>query len=251
MFKFEDESNTEQQSVQVTKIVDLSEQSLDKRSLLKWGIPAIILTGFTILGFLAEDIARDLTDRVGLEFNLVVMLAAVGAAIADIKIISLVFAARSSAEQSLELAGNFIEIRDESESRKLVWRKFMVFLPLSFICIALISWLLAELPQTIIGLIIVGVFSIAIVIELVSAARDIRSSPIVTQGRASRLWQKSRMMIFGQVNYLLIDRRLFEVNLHAYQFLNANPDRPIRIRHWPHSNLVISIEYLEAFPENN
>ena len=39
MFKFEDESNTEQQSVQVTKIVDLSEQSLDKRSLLKWGIP--------------------------------------------------------------------------------------------------------------------------------------------------------------------------------------------------------------------
>ena len=85
MFKFEDESNTEQQSVQVTKIVDLSEQSLDKRSLLKWGIPAIILTGFTILGFLAEDIARDLTDRVGLEFNLVVMLAAVGAAIVDIK----------------------------------------------------------------------------------------------------------------------------------------------------------------------
>ncbi|MCH2521556.1 MAG: hypothetical protein MK036_06405, partial [Dehalococcoidia bacterium] len=89
------------------------------------------------------------------------------------------------------------------------------------------------------------------VIELVSAARDIRSSPIVTQGRASRLWQKSRMMIFGQVNYLLIDRRLFEVNLHAYQFLNANPDRPIRIRHWPHSNLVISIEYLEALPESN
>ena len=60
MFKFEDESNTEQQSVQVTKIVDLSEQSMDKTSLLKWGIPAIILTGFTILVFIAEDIARDL-----------------------------------------------------------------------------------------------------------------------------------------------------------------------------------------------
>ena len=251
MFKFEDKSKIDQQSIPVGKIVDLSEQSLDKRSLLKWGIPGIILTCFTVLSFVAEGISRDLIDGIGLEFNLVVMLAAVGAVIADIKIISLMFAARSSIEQSQELAGNFIEFRDESESKKLVWRKFLVFLPLSFICILLISWLIAQLPQTVIGLIIVGVFSIAIVIELVSAARDIRSSPIVTQGKASRLWQKSRMMIFGQVNYLLIDRRLFEVNAHAYQFLNTNPDRAIRIRHWPHSNLVISIEYLEAAPEDN
>ena len=251
MVKFEDESKTDQQAAAVTKIVDLSQQSLDKGSLLKWGLPGIILTSFTVLSFLAEDISRGFLDGIGLEFNLVVMLAAVGAVIADIKIMSLVFAARSAVDQSLELAGNFIEFRDESESRKLVWRKFLVFLPLSFVCILLLFWLVAQLPQTVIGLVIVGVFSIAIIIELVSAARDIRSSPIVTQGNASRLWQKSRLMIFGQVNYLLIDRRLFEINMHAYQFLNANTDRPIRIRHWPHSNLEISIETLEATPEVN
>ena len=173
MFKFEDESKTDQQAAAVTKIVDLSQQSLDKGSLLKWGLPGIILTSFTVLSFLAEDISRGFLDGIGLEFNLVVMLAAVGAVIADIKIMSLVFAARSAVDQSLELAGNFIEFRDESESRKLVWRKFLVFLPLSFVCILLLSWLVAQLPQTVIGLVIVGVFSIAIIIELVSAARDI------------------------------------------------------------------------------
>ena len=121
MFKFEDGSKTEQQSVQATQIVNLSQQVLDKRSLVKWGIPGIFLTAFTVLSFVGEDISRDLVTKVGLEFNLIVMLAAVGAVIADIKIILLILAAKSSTDQSLELAENFIEFRNESESRKLVW----------------------------------------------------------------------------------------------------------------------------------
>jgi len=95
----------------------------------------------------------------------------------------------------------------------------------------------------------VGIFSVAIFIEGFAVVRDIVSQPIITEALVSRLWQKGRLLVFGQVYYLLIDKRLFEISAFAYHELQSHTKPYVRIRHWPHSNIVISIQSIQE-PEN-
>jgi hypothetical protein len=40
----------------------------------------------------------------------------------------------------------------------------------------------------------------------------------------------------------LIDKKLFEISAFAYHQLQLDAKPYVRIRHWPHSNIVISIQ---------
>ena len=61
-----------------------------------------------------------------------------------------------------------------------------------------------------------SIFSVAIFLEGFAVARDIVSQPIITEASVSRLWQKGRLLVFGQVYYHLIDKKLFEISAFAY-----------------------------------
>jgi hypothetical protein len=136
----------------------------------------------------------------------------------------------------------YLQFIDEKSSRRSVWMRVCLFIPLSLGCCLLLVWLIFSLPQTTVGLIIVSIFSVAIFIEGFAVARDLVSQPIITEASVSRLWQKGRLLVFGQVYYLLIDKKLFEISAFAYHELQSHTKPYVRIRHWPHSNIVISIQ---------
>jgi hypothetical protein len=58
-----------------------------------------------------------------------------------------------------------------------------------------------------------------------------------------RSWSKARFLFFGRVHYLLMKRRLFEVD--PLTGLQLAPDDEIEIHHWPHSNMVITVELIQ------
>ena len=63
--------------------------------------------------------------------------------------------------------------------------------------------------------------------------------PVMTEGPVLRTWSKGRIAIFGRVHYLLLERRVFEVN--AATALEIAAGDHVRVEHWPHTNTVISV----------
>jgi hypothetical protein len=134
-----------------------------------------------------------------------------------------------------------VEERDDHRSRLL--RTVFIYTPGGVIAttlfvIAALS-LLSGNVGAIFATVIMGLIAFAIDYEALSALRDLRAEPTVTEGQVLRKWSKGRIAIFGRVHYVLIGRAVFEIGPVAAAELQ-NGDH-LRIEHWPHTHGVIAV----------
>ncbi len=125
-------------------------------------------------------------------------------------------------------------------------RKVMIHAPaaagtLVLTAIALLGVLQGNLGA-LVGLVIVGGLAFALSFEAAGALRDLRSAPVMTRDRVGRVWSKSRVLFFGRVHYMLVERRVFEIGPVAEAELR--PGDEVEIVHWPHTNALVSLRLI-------
>lgn len=130
-------------------------------------------------------------------------------------------------------------IETRPDTRKTILLRAVILTPMAILILSLLAVVITSLPGSFFGVAILALCGIPAAIEARAAIRDLRAAPIVTQGRIDRLWHKFRFMFFGRVNYMLVDRRLFEVGRAAAVELLEGDE--VVIEHWPHTNTVISL----------
>jgi hypothetical protein len=235
MFRYENDSSDKKVEVAVS-----TSDSLNRRPLFYWSFAGLIFVLYSAASLIIREPFTNLVDDRGLNSDLVLLVCFAGAFVTLVKAMNLWLTSRASEISPID--DLYLQFIDEKSSKRSVWLRVCLFIPLSLGCCLLLVWLIFSLPQTTVGLIIVSIFSVAIFIEGFAVARDIVSQPIITEASVSRLWQKGRLLVFGQVYYLLIDKKLFEISAFAYHELQSHTKPYVRIRHWPHSNIVISIQ---------
>lgn len=137
-------------------------------------------------------------------------------------------------------------IEANPKHRQTVFRRAAFFTPCAVFAVALFFFALAALPQSLIMVILVGIFAIPLAIEAVSVLRDLPKQPVITEGRIERMWSKARFAFVGRVHYLLVDNKLFEVGPVAGMELKLGDQ--VRVEHWPHSHTLVSITRLGSAP---
>lgn len=137
-------------------------------------------------------------------------------------------------------------IEANPKHRQTVLRRAAFFTPCAAFAVFLFFFALAALPQSLIMVILVGIFAIPLAIEAVSVLRDLPTQPVVTEGRIERMWSKARFTFIGRVHYLLVDNKLFEVGPVAGRELKLGDQ--VRVEHWPHSHTLVSITRLASAP---
>jgi len=242
MFRYENDSNDKKNETAIS-----ASDSPDRRALIYWSFAGLVFTLYVAASLIIRESFTDFVDDRGINSDLLLLASFAGAFITIIKASTIWLTTRTSEISPID--DLYLQFNEERSSKRSVWIRVSLFVPLSLCCCLLLAWLIRSLPQTTVGLVVVSIFSVAIFIEGFSVVRDIFSQPVITEARISRLWQKGRLIIFGQVYYLLIDKRLFEISAFAYHQLKAITKPYVRIHHWPHSNIVISIQSVEE-PEN-
>lgn len=137
-------------------------------------------------------------------------------------------------------------IETHLKHRQALLRHVMIYVPSGIVATALLLYSLTLLPQSIVGVVILAAFGFAVNVEAISALRDLRARPVVTEGRIDRKWSKARFAFFGRVHYLLVDKKLFEVGPIGGAELQLGDQ--VRVEHWPHSNTLVSIARLASAP---
>lgn len=154
--------------------------------------------------------------------------------------------------------GRYLEHR--ANHRFAVWRTAAIYIPSAVVLTGLLVVALVNLPNSIIGLVVVGIFALPVDWEAMQAIRDLlRRQPVTSRGVIDRQWSKSRFLFFGRVRYVLVDARrvredgsvdvsrkpkstLFEVGeMAGYQL---NPGDEVEVVHWPHTNVIVTLERL-------
>tara|TARA_B100001142_G_scaffold328684_1_gene389465 strand:- start:48 stop:788 length:741 start_codon:yes stop_codon:yes gene_type:complete len=242
MFRYENDTSDKKVEV-ATPTFD----SPNRRSLFYWSFACLVFTLYLAASLIIREPFTNFVDNRGINSDLLLLVSFTGAFVTFVKSTNIWLTSRPNEISPLD--DLYLQFTDEKSSRRSVWMRVSLFVPLSLCCCLLLAWLIFSLPQTTVGLIIVGIFSVAIFIEGFAVVRDIVSQPIITEALVSRLWQKGRLLVFGQVYYLLIDKRLFEISAFAYHELQSHTKPYVRIRHWPHSNIVISVQSIQE-PEN-
>lgn len=134
-----------------------------------------------------------------------------------------------------------VEERDDHRRRLL--RTVLIYTPGGVIATALFlvaaSSLISGNVGAIFATMIVGLIAFAVDYEALSALRDLRAEPTVTEGAIARKWSKGRIAFFGRVHYVLIGRAVFEVGPVAAAELRDGDQ--LRIVHWPNTHGVISV----------
>ena len=135
-------------------------------------------------------------------------------------------------------------IEERPLDRRLLVRNAAIYAPTSFVVVALLLLALGALfsgnAGAVLPAIILGIVAFAVLYELTAAVRDLRAEPITTEGTIDRIWKKSKLLIFGRQDYMMIDRKVFEVGVLAATELVEG--QRVSIRHWPHTMRVITIE---------
>lgn len=139
----------------------------------------------------------------------------------------------------------YLEWREDH--RKQVVRRALIYTPGAIVLTGLAVWAALGLWSTIIMFVIVVIAAIAIDIEAVAALRDLGSRPMTTTGLIQRSWNKSRFLFFGRVDYLIVERRLFEISPLTAAELKRGDE--VQVQHWPHSNVIVSLERLRTAEE--
>jgi hypothetical protein len=124
--------------------------------------------------------------------------------------------------------------------RMILIRRALIFTPMAILFTGLFVFSLMHLWSSIVMAILVGIAALAVDVEAISALRDLRSQPISTRGRVDRLWSKARFLFFGRVHYMLVERKLFEVDAIAAAEVQLGDE--VEIHHWPHTHIIITLE---------
>jgi len=130
--------------------------------------------------------------------------------------------------------------------RQALLRRVAVYVPSAVIATVLFAYALTALPRSLIMVIIVAIFTIPLNMEAVATVRDLSAQPVVTEGRIDRKWSKARFAFFGRVTYLMVNKKLFEVG--AVAGLELQLGDQIRVEHWPHSHILVSVTRLASAP---
>lgn len=137
-------------------------------------------------------------------------------------------------------------IEANSKHRQAVLRRTAYLVPSALFAWSLFVLSLTGLPQSIVMVVLVGLFAIPLGIEALSALRDLPKQPVVTEGRIDRMWSKARFAFVGRVHYILVDNKLFEVGPVAGTELRLGDE--VRVEHWPHSHTLVSVSRLASAP---
>ena len=130
--------------------------------------------------------------------------------------------------------------------RQALLRRTAVYTPSAVLATVILVYALLSLPQSLIMVFIVGLFTIPLDMEAVAALRDLLAEPVVTEGRIDRKWSKARFAFFGRVHYILVGKDLFEVGPVAGMELQLGDQ--VRVEHWPHSHTLVSVTRLASAP---
>ena len=156
----------------------------------------------------------------------------------------------------------YLEYRDNA--RLGIVRQAAIYVPSGLVLTGLLAVAVMNLPNAIVAVIVLAIFSLPVDLEAIQAVRDLlRKEPVTSRGVIDRQWAKSRFMFLGRVRYLLVDLRrvdgqggavldpdakakgtLFEVEELANHQLH--PGDEIEVVHWPHTNAIVSLELLSS-----
>ena len=137
-------------------------------------------------------------------------------------------------------------IETNPRHRRALLQRVVVYVPSAIIASAILAYALLSLPQSLIMVIIIGIFTVPVDMEAVAVLRDLPAQPATTEGRIDRKWSKSRFAFFGRVTYILVEKHLFEIGPVAGLELQLGDQ--VRVEHWPHSHTLISITRLASAP---
>lgn len=139
-------------------------------------------------------------------------------------------------------------IDEDLGHRGALQRKMLLHTPAAVGSWLVTLWLLTVLFSgnvgALVGLTIVAIVTAAFSFEAVAAIRDLRSEPITTRGNVDRAWAKGRFLFVGTVRYMVVRGRIFE--LRSAAFASLQEDDMVEIKHWPHTNVLVSLHLIEG-----
>jgi hypothetical protein len=134
-------------------------------------------------------------------------------------------------------------LEQHTSARRPIWRNAVIYTPAALIIVVLffvsLFGLLAGKAGAILPVILLGLVGFAFVFESLAALRDLRSEPTVTEGEVDRIWKKSKLLIFGRQDYLLVRKQVFEIGPISATELSIG--QTVSIQHWPHTMRVIAV----------
>ncbi len=144
----------------------------------------------------------------------------------------------------------------EQRARRVILRKAVIYTPLAVVFVlvtaaALYNAITSNLGA-LVGAVVFGLPAYALAYEAWSALRDLREAPMVTRGVVARMWSKGTVLWMTRAYYLLVEtagskakpeQRFFVISPEAY--LQLEDGRTVEVRHWPHTNTVISLGLVE------
>lgn len=148
-------------------------------------------------------------------------------------------------------------LEEYGESRRPIVRKVLLHMPLALafgaVSAAALYYAFTSSLGALVGAAVFGLPALAFAYEAVTAARDLRAQPVRTRGAVARMWNKGTILWMTRAYYLLVDlptpqgakpeQRFFVVSQAVY--LQLDEGHTVEIRHWPHTNTVLSIGVVE------
>lgn len=132
-------------------------------------------------------------------------------------------------------------LEERSNTRTSVAIRAALLTPLAILLLGVLIFVsIPRLPEAFLAVFVLALGGIPAAIEAVSAIRDLRATPTTTRGTVRRLWKKSRFLFVGRVDYMLVDRKLFEINAITATELHEGDE--VIVEHWPHTNILISLQ---------
>ena len=144
----------------------------------------------------------------------------------------------------------------EAATRRGILRKALAFTPAAalFVGVTLVALYNAFTNSmgALVGVVVFGIPAVALCYEASSCLRDLRSRPMTTRGVVTRMWNKGTVLWMTRAYYLLVnvsgnqrsEQRFFVVPQEVYLLLDEG--RTIEVRHWPHTNAVVTLEEIEG-----
>lgn len=140
-------------------------------------------------------------------------------------------------------------------TRRGVARKALLFVPLALVFLGVTGLALynafTNSGGALVGAIVFGIPAVALSYEASSALRDLRGAPVTSRGVITRMWNKGTVLWMTRAYYLLVTvpgkeggGQFFVVPHEVY--LQLDEGRTVEVRHWPHTNAVISLAEVES-----
>ena len=135
--------------------------------------------------------------------------------------------------------------------RGRVVRKALMHGPLGLFTISVTLWLAISVLGgnlgSLFGFLILALISFAIGLEGLAALRDLVAVPVKSRGEIRRAWSKGRFLFIGTIHYILVEKRVFELEAHIASSVEVG--NIVELQHWPHTNVVASLHLVEEEPE--